>query len=89
MLTEEAASKEEIVAMQSSEYSKEKFDLNYPLLAKAGNNFDKVRYYSKPLIIYGEWYYMCSQWFETSTNNDRPYLLKWIELHNNKNIRPT
>jgi len=43
--------------------------------------FDSVRYYAKPLFIHGKQYYMCSQWFETSANNDRPYLLKWIEKH--------
>ena len=43
--------------------------------------FDEVRYYADPLTIYGESYFLCSQWFEVSANNDRPYLLKWLEEH--------
>lgn len=81
MLRDGIASKEEVAAMQTAEYSKEHFDLQYPLLVKAGTDFDRVRYYVKPVTIYGEQYYMCSQWFEVSANNDRPYLLKWIASH--------
>ncbi len=65
--------------MQQVEYSKKVFDLQYPLLVRADQEFDTVRYYVKPLIIRGVNYMMCSQWFETSVNNDRAYLLKWIE----------
>ncbi len=81
MLIDGCATDEEIEAMQTHGYSKEQFDLQYPLLAKADAEFDKVRYYSKPIYIKGQEYYMCSQWFETNSNNDRPYLLKWIGLH--------
>lgn len=81
MLCDGCASEEEIAAMQTAEYSKQQFDLQYPLLAKASTEYERVRYYTKPLTINGQTYYMCSQWFETSANNDRPYLLKWIESH--------
>ena len=85
MLREGAATEEEIDAMQTAEYSKEHFDLQYPLLVRLDSNYDKVRYYVKPIWIYGVQYLMCSQWFETTANNDRPYLLKWIALHTKKN----
>lgn len=81
MLCDGYASEEEIAAMQTAEYSKQQFDLQYPLLVKADSEYDRVRYYTKPLSIKGQTYYLCSQWFETSANNDRPYLLKWISLH--------
>ena len=84
MLREGAATEEEIAAMQTAEYSKEHFDLQYPLLARLDSDYDKVRYYVKPMWINGVQYLMCSQWFETPANNDRPYLLKWIALHQKK-----
>ena len=81
MLEEGAASDDEVLAMQQAEYSKQVFDLNYPLLAKLGTEYDAVRYYVKPLTIRGVEYLMCSQWFETAANNDRPYLVRWIQAH--------
>ena len=81
LLESGVATEEEVQLMQSVEYSKQHFDLQYPLLVSMDNNYDRVRYYAKPLIIRGVKYVMCSQWFETPANNDRPYLLKWIKDH--------
>jgi hypothetical protein len=81
MLEKGKASAEEIRFMQTADYSKQFFGLNYPLLARADGAYDPVRYYSKPLCIGGIQYKLCSQWFETPANNDRPYLLKWIREH--------
>ena len=81
MLCDGCADAEEIQAMQTPEYSKITFGLNYSLLAHKDCEFDTVRYYSNPININGEYYYLCSQWFETTANNDRPFLLKWIALH--------
>lgn len=81
MLCDGCANDGEIQAMQTPEYSKITFGLNYPLLAHKDSQFEKVRYYSKPISINGEYYYLCSQWFETAANNDRSFLLKWIALH--------
>lgn len=75
----------EITKLQQADYSKATFDLQYPLLVKQGSSFETVRYYAQPLSINGEWYYLCSQWHETSANNDRPYLIRWINEHQ-KNI---
>ncbi|MEG2018261.1 MAG: hypothetical protein RR128_07375, partial [Clostridium sp.] len=74
--------KETIELMETKEYSKEKFDLQYPLLLKKSQQETRpVRYMAKPIIsIYGEEYYLCSEWFEKpGSNNDRPYLLQWIK----------
>ena len=82
MLEEGKASKEEVEKMQTSEYSKETFDIQYPLLKKASNESEikPHRYYANPVKIYGEYYFLCSEWYEVPGNNDRPYLLKWIAL---------
>lgn len=81
MLENGAASEDEIHFMQQPEYSKQFFGLNYPLLARADTDYDKLRYYSTPLYIKGTKYMLCSQWFEGINNNDRPYLINWINKH--------
>ena len=83
ILEQGLVSHEELIQLQMAGYSKTVFDLQYPLLVKSGVKFDSVRYYAQPLIIHGDMYYMCSQWFETASNNDRPYLIKWIMDHEN------
>lgn len=77
------ASKDEIEKMQTKDYSKETFDIQFPLLLKTTNSegIKPIRYYANPINIYGEEYFMCSEWYEVATNNDRPYLLKWLALH--------
>lgn len=72
---------EEIRLMQTKNYSKSAFGIDFPLLVPAGEEYDSVRYYAKPLIIRDVQYQLCSQWFEVPSNNDRPYLLKWLALH--------
>lgn len=75
-------SAEIIALMQTREYSKENFDLQYPLLVKKSQCTTRpVRYMAKPILyIFGEEYYLCSEWFEKpGANNDRPYLLRWIK----------
>lgn len=81
LLENGAASDEELVKMQSANYSKAAFDLNYPLLVPARAPHTRVRYYANPLTIKGVEYKLCSQWFENASNNDRPYLLRWIREH--------
>ena len=81
LLEDGKATPEEIQFMQTPHYSKQFFGLNYPLLVKADEPHDPVRYYSRPLNIGGIQYKLCSQWFETPANNDRPYLIKWIHSH--------
>lgn len=81
MLEDGAASEGEVEQMQTASYSKAAFDLQYPLLVKQDSNYERARYYSNPVRIRGMYYMMCSQWFEVPSNNDRPYLIKWIREH--------
>ena len=74
---------EELTLLQDKNYSKKMFDIQYPLLVKENTVFDHSRYYSKPLQFKTDRYYLCSQWFETSSNNDRPFLEAWIMKHEN------
>jgi len=73
----------EIEQLQTKEYSKEVLDIQYPLLLKVNKPYatKPTRYYANPIKIKGQLYYLCSEWFETSANNDRPFLLKWLALH--------
>ena len=72
---------EEINQMRTKEYSKRVFGIDFPLLVLASEEYDSKRYYAKPLVIKGEQYRLCSQWYEKSANNDRPFLLSWLEKH--------
>jgi len=72
------ADDDEIILMLTKDYSKSVFGIDFPLLVPESENCDSVRYYSKPLTIHGKSYRLCSQWFEVSTNNDRPFLMAWL-----------
>ena len=81
MLESGKASPAEIKDMLTLTYSRSTFGLQYPLLVKSGSPFDAKRYYINPLKINNVFYYLCSQWFETPANNDRPLLEQWIQTH--------
>lgn len=81
ILNSDKITDEDIKLLQDKDYSKDTFDIQFPLLVEKSNNFERIRYYSNPFVINGKYYYLCSQWYETSANNDRPYLEKWILLH--------
>lgn len=83
LLEQGAISEEEVQLMQTKEYSKETFDIQYPLLlpVQGTNDGRPARYYSAPITVHGNKYFLCSEWFEVPANNDRPYLLKWLALH--------
>lgn len=72
---------DEIKRLQDKEYSKKVLNLNFPLLVREDGDYDRVRYYRDPIVIKGIKYMMCSQWAERHDNNDRPYLMKWIQEH--------
>ena len=77
----EKATDLEIEWMQESEYSKNNFGIQYPLLLKT-NSLNAERHYYKDLfMINGDTYRLCCEWFETEANNDRPYVEKWIREH--------
>lgn len=81
LIAEGKVSAEEISKMLTPSYSKSAFDLQYPVLAIKGNEYDRSRYYAFSFAYGSDEYVLCSQWFESPANNDRPYLLKWIEEH--------
>lgn len=82
MLRDGCASAEEVELMQTAEYSKQQFDLQYPLLRLVAETKTPTHYYATPIEINGVRYRMCCEWHEKKGgNNDRPYLLKWIESH--------
>ncbi|MFI3218837.1 MAG: type I restriction endonuclease [Methylococcales bacterium] len=84
MFANNEVSQEEVELMQTKEYSKKTFHLDHPLLLKVSllTIDTKKRYWTRngDIEIYGEKYLICSQWFEVSTNNDRPYFEKWLAL---------
>ena len=88
ILESDNLSDEEITLLQTASYSKQFFDIQYPLLVSADEPFERARYYAKPLIIRERTYYLCSQWFEVPANNDRPFLLSWIEKHHENLLLP-
>ena len=83
VLESDRLSMEEVELLQSKQYSKDTFDIQYPLLLKVKNTDGRspLRYYSQPVTVQGEEYFLCSEWYEVPVNNDRPYLLKWLALH--------
>lgn len=74
---------DEIEFMQTKEYSKQFFGLNFSLLAREDTPFDTIRYYRQPLSIYGKTYYLCSQWFEAS----RPQVTRWLLEHSEEELK--
>ena len=75
------ATKQEISKMQELEYSKATFGIQYPLLLKTTSSVTEKHYYSDLFMINGETYRLCCEWYETASNNDRPYVEKWIKEH--------
>lgn len=67
--------------LQDLSYSKQFFGINYPLLRKARDKYEAKpkRYYANASLINGNYYFICSEWYEGPANNDRPYLIKWLE----------
>ncbi|MDR0489498.1 MAG: hypothetical protein LBG99_08950 [Propionibacteriaceae bacterium] len=78
-LEEGRANAEEIVLMQERTYSKDTFNLRFPLLVPADTQFETNRYYVAPLRIHGKDYHLCSQWYEVPGDDDRVWLLKWLK----------
>lgn len=75
------ATKQELSLMQDAEYSKKTFGIQYPLLLKTSEPIAERHYYKDIISIYGENYRLCCEWFETTANNDRPLVEKWIREH--------
>lgn len=64
----------EIKRLQRCDYSKITFDIQFPFLAKENSPYyERIRYWKNPCYINGGLFFVCSQWYETSANNDRPF----------------
>lgn len=87
--------KDELANMQKKTWSHEELGLDYPLLRKkiAGvsdyeqtkDEKGKNRYYKNPILVNGDEYFLCSQWYE----NKRSVLDNWISLRGDKNVTIT
>lgn len=70
----------EIEKLQRSDYSKITFDIQFPFLVKKNSQYyERVRYWKNPYLINGEYYFVCSQWYEVPANNDRPFYENWLK----------
>lgn len=79
MLENDMISESEIEKMQTLGYSKRVFDIQYPLLQNAkGINTKPLRYWANPVKTHGQYFYICSEWYEGSNNDDRSYFLNWV-----------
>ena len=85
MLENDMIYEDEIEKMQTLSYSKRVFDIQYPLLQNVkGINAKPLRYWARPVKTHGEYYYICSEWYESAQNDDRSYFLAWIKNYRNK-----
>lgn len=72
-------SNEEIKNLLDKKYSKEMFNIDYPVLVKTGekhDKYDKNRYYKDPIIFGNKQYLLCNNWIERT---NKEYLLNWIK----------
>lgn len=71
----------ELKYLQNAQYCKTTFDLQYPLLKKVvrSDSEKPERYWKDTVEILGDEYWLCSEWFETKNNNDRPFYEKWLK----------
>lgn len=81
LLTLEQVDATEIQKLTDSQYCKQEFGLYFPLLLKEGDcRLEYFRYYRGRILINGEYFYVCSQLFESPANND----LRLISLFLNR-----
>ena len=70
----------EVLKLQEKKYSKDNFNVNFPILSKKRLDIKGLRYYSKPIIILGEEYYVTNDWH----NKDKDMLVEYINKYNLK-----
>ena len=79
LIENDLLSDQEIEKLQRADYSRDKLHIQYPLLKRAlhsdSNNI--LRYWAGKKIIRGNEYFICSEWYEQPSNNDRPHFLAW------------
>lgn len=83
LVASQSLSNKMIVLLQDERYSKNTFDINFPFLKKVKwrtslseqrkvNGYN--RYWKDELLINGERYFVCSQWYE----RNKPRFFKWL-----------
>ena len=79
LIEKDLLSDEEINKLQRADYSKQTLHIQYPLLrkARASDPNNIPRYWAGTKTIRGNEYFICSEWYEQPSNNDRPYFLNW------------
>lgn len=68
----------EIQKLLDADYSKQIFDINYPLLSQERVINGHARYYVSPVLIKGVKYYVCQEWFGRNYKK----LETWLKAHN-------
>lgn len=80
LVTNKLIDRNEIERLQRADYSKITFDIQFPFLAKENSPYyERIRYWKNTCQINGEIFFICSQWYEVSANNDRPYYEEWLK----------
>lgn len=71
-------SEQELANLQSKEYSKKTFDINFPFLKKDNSieQEEKKRYWKEKYLIRSEYYFVTSQWFAGSRSLFESYIAK-------------
>lgn len=87
LLRSEKINDDVLMLLQSSSYSKQFFDVNYPILLAVNSEHEEKtkgidstgrnRYYAKSLKIHGKNYLLTAQWFDRSKNK----LLCWMQKY--------
>ena len=69
---------QEIQLLQTADYSKRVLNINYPLLGhQVRDHLGRNRYYATRININGEYYYLCSQWYD----DHYPIVKRWLDAH--------
>jgi len=71
-------SADEVSLMFTKDYSQKVFNISYPLLSTECSR----RYYTSPIKINGEQYFLCKEWYDS----DKPYLMKWLDNIQQQNV---
>ena len=81
LIIEDRISRDEIEKLQRADYSKQTFDIQFSFLKKRfpPDSKERIRYWKNPVVINGEQFFVCSQWYEVPANNDRPYYESWLK----------
>jgi len=71
---------EEVKRFQDFSHSHKTFHIQYPLLKKVTNRAERPIHYWKDIVLVGnEEFYICCEWFDTKTNNDREHFDTWLK----------